>query len=321
MDDENDHDENKEVLLPMIKDRNRSTYRKKYGLIGAAALLALLLAACGSGEETASRTGQETPSAAEDQTQTAGNGTVDAMQEMSTPSASGPETGTQETEGMLLTEETTAEGAAEEGTETTGKMENSLEAWLDEDGTLNLARLQEINEDIYAWLDIPGTRISFPLLQSLEDEYFYLSHNESKEADDGGCIYTEYFNRRDFSDPNTVIYGRNAEGRFALLHQYQDRDFFDANRTVNIYLEDRTLRYEIFAAYNYDDRHLIKIYDFWDKDIFSSYLETVFSQRAMDAYVDDSVQVTADDRIITLSTGVTGQDDRRYLVQAVRVSG
>ena len=46
-----------------------------------------------------------------------------------------------------------------------------------------------------------------------------------------------------------------------------------------------------------------------------------FSQRAMDAYVDDSVQVTADDRIITLSTGVTGQDDRRYLVQAVRVSG
>ena len=305
----------------MIKDRNRSTYRKKYGLIGAAALLALLLAACGSGEETASRTGQETPSAAEDQTQTAGNGTVDAMQEMSTPSASGPETGTQETEGMLLTEETTAEGAAEEGTETTGKMENSLEAWLDEDGTLNLARLQEINEDIYAWLDIPGTRISFPLLQSLEDEYFYLSHNESKEADDGGCIYTEYFNRKDFSDPNTVIYGRNVEGRFGGLHQYQDRDFFDAHRTVEIRLEDRTLTYEIFAAYEFDDRHLIKIYDFWDKDIFSSYLETVFSQRAMDAYVDDSVQVTADDRIITLSTGVTGQDDRRYLVQAVRVSG
>ena len=93
------------------------------------------------------------------------------------------------------------------------------------------ARFQKImfNPDIYAWMDIPGTGISFPILQSAEDEYYYLSHNESKEADDAGCIYTEYFNRKDFSDPNTVIYGRNVDGRFAQLHQYQDRDFFAIN--------------------------------------------------------------------------------------------
>ena len=41
----------------------------------------------------------------------------------------------------------------------------------------------------------------------------------------------------------------------------------------------------------------------------------------MDACEDDSAEVTADDRIVTLSTGVSGQDDRRYLVQAVLVSG
>ena len=90
---------------------------------------------------------------------------------------------------------------------------------------------------------------------------------------------------------------------------------------MEIRLEDRTLTYEIFAAYEFDDRHLIKIYDFWDKDIFASYLETVFSQRAMDAYIDGSVSVTEEDKIITLSTGVTGKEDRRYLVQAVLISG
>ncbi len=219
------------------------------------------------------------------------------------------------------TAEETETGSEETQTrEGTVSSDNILEDWLTEDGYLDLGKLQEINEDIYAWLDIPGTGISFPLLQSAEDEYFYLSHNEAKEADDGGCIYTEYFNRKDFSDPNTVIYGRNVDGRFAQLHDYQDRDYFDTYRTVNIYLEDRILQYTIFAAYNYDDRHLIKIYDFWDKDIYASYLETIFSQRAMDAYIDDSIEVTADDKIITLSTGVTGQDDRRYLVQAVQVS-
>lgn len=196
-----------------------------------------------------------------------------------------------------------------------------LPAYLTEEGYLDLDRLRQINPDIYAWLDLPGTGISFPLLQSAEDEAFYLTHNEAKEADDGGCIYTEYFSRKDFSDPNTVIYGRNTAGRFAGLHRFQDRDFFDSHRALDIYLEDRVMSYRIFAAYNYDDRHLIKIYDFWDKDIFSSYLETIFSQRAMDACVDDSAEVTADDRIVTLSTGVSGQDDRRYLVQAVLVSG
>lgn len=37
-------------------------------------------------------------------------------------------------------------------------------------------------------------------------------------------------------------------------------------------------------------------------------------------FIDDSVEVTAEDKIITLSTGVTGEDDKRYLVQAVLVS-
>ena len=300
----------------MRKRKALSGYRKKYGLLTAAACLAVLLTACAGTQTAPAETGTESPADVESGTERTDKG---APAEASAETVSTGETGPSD---MEETETSTTEAAESQG-ETESESQSSasdLENWLTDDGYLNLAALQEINEDIYAWLDIPGTGISFPLLQSAEDEYYYLSHNESKEADDAGCIYTEYFNRKDFSDPNTVIYGRNVDGRFAQLHQYQDRDFFDTYRTVNIYLGDRVLSYEIFAAYNYDDRHLIKIYDFWDRDIFSSYLETVFSQRAMDAYVDDSMELTADDRIITLSTGVTGQDDRRYLVQAVQVS-
>lgn len=54
--------------------------------------------------------------------------------------------------------------------------------------------------------------------------------------------------------------------------------------------------------------------------MFSGYLSDVFSQRQMDAFIDDTVEVGVDDRIITLSTGVTGQSEKRYLVQAVLVS-
>ena len=304
-----------------MKHGKKTLYSRKIISLLAAVLSALLLSACGGAKTEGD---QQTAEAAENAgQQELPEEDADAPESQTAQNGSGrPETEAAEADAAGTNAAGTAGAAENAGDETAGDetASNSLSAWLTEEGYLDLDSLHRINPDIYAWLDIPGTDISFPILQSAEDEYFYLSHNESKEVDDGGCIYTEYFNRKDFSDPNTVIYGRNVDGRFALLHQFQDRDFFDANRTLNIYLEDRVLRYQIFAAYNYDDRHLIKIYDFWDKDIFSSYLETVFSQRAMDAYVDDSAEVTAEDKIITLSTGVTGQDDRRYLVQAVLVS-
>lgn len=188
---------------------------------------------------------------------------------------------------------------------------------LEEDIPSRLAALQAVNPDVYAWLEITGTDISFPVLQSSADEYFYLSHNMDGEEDDNGCIYTEYYNDKDFSDPNTVIYGRNRDARFGRLHQFQDRDFFDAHRELKIYLADRVLTWQIFAAYTYDDRHLIATYDFADKTVFANYLEDVFAIRAMDAFIDSEMEVTPENRIITLSTGVTGQDDKRYLVQAV----
>lgn len=186
-----------------------------------------------------------------------------------------------------------------------------------EDIPSKIAALQAINPDIYAWIEVPDTNLSFPLLQSAEDEFFYLNHNIGGEEDDDGCIYTEYYNNKNFSDPNTVIYGRNTDVRFGRLHQYQDRDFFDAHREIKIYLPDKTLTYQIFAAYTYDDRHLIATYDFSDATVFANYLEDVFTIRAMDAFIDEKMEVAPEDKIITLSTGVDGQDDKRYLVQAV----
>lgn len=182
-----------------------------------------------------------------------------------------------------------------------------------------LSALEQINGDVYAWLDIPGTNISFPILQNTQDTGFYLLHNESGQSDEAGSIYTEYVNSKDFTDNNTVIYGRNAESRFGRLHQYRDRDFFDSNRTIEIYLPDKMLTYQIFAAYIYDDRHLIASYDFSDQTVYNDYLESVFSIRKIDAFIDESAEVTAENRIITLSTGVTGHPEERYLVQAVLI--
>lgn len=184
---------------------------------------------------------------------------------------------------------------------------------------VDFAALQKQNPDVYAWITIPDTEIDYPILQSPEDNRFYLEHSIDGSESAEGCIFTENFNSKDFEDPNTVIYGHNMKNgsMFGGLHDYRDRDFFDQNREVMICTPDAVRRYEIFAAYFYDDRHILESFDFDDPWIYRQYLNRIFAIRDMNACIDRDIDVGVEDRIITLSTCYGAQHDVRFLVQAV----
>ena len=114
------------------------------------------------------------------------------------------------------------DGAAEE-------MEETAEP---PDIPVDFEGLQEYNPDIYAWITIPGTAVDYPIVQRPEDNSYYLTHNTDGEESAEGAIFTEDYNSRDFTDPNTVIYGHNMRNgsMFRSLHNYMDRSFFDENR-------------------------------------------------------------------------------------------
>ncbi|HBA46218.1 MAG TPA: hypothetical protein DCZ91_00130, partial [Lachnospiraceae bacterium] len=70
---------------------------------------------------------------------------------------------------------------------------------------VDFADLQEnTNQDIYAWIYIPDTKIDYPVLQHPTDNTYYLNYNLDGSRGYPGCIYTEDYNEKDFSDPNTV---------------------------------------------------------------------------------------------------------------------
>ena len=190
-----------------------------------------------------------------------------------------PETETEEA-GAEETEDS-GEDAAKTAAEDTGQDAAETET---EDGEpveipIDFEALWEINPEAYAWITIPGTEIDYPILQSETDNTYYLTHNIEGEESPEGAIFTEDYNSKDFKDPNTVIYGHNMRNgsMFQGLHEYMDRAFFDENREVLIYLPDKILHYEIFAAYLYDDRHLLESFDFEDEDVFGAYLNRIFS--------------------------------------------
>ena len=184
---------------------------------------------------------------------------------------------------------------------------------------VDFEELQRANPDIYAWINVPGTVIDYPILQHPENNAFYLNHTVNGNSSRYGSIYTESYNKKDFSDFNTVIYGHNMLNgtMFGTLKRFRNRDFFKENRVIHIYMPGRIMKYEIFAAYIWNDSHILLSYDFVDPVLRKGYLDMIFNTRNMSANIADDVPVTINDKIITLST-CTSKDNERYLVQAVR---
>jgi len=188
---------------------------------------------------------------------------------------------------------------------------------------IDFQTLWETCPDAYAWIRIPNTQIDYPVCQMVEgDQSFYLNHRADKVAEFAGAIYSENYNKRDFTDPVTVLYGHDMSNgsMFQNLHFYEDRAFFDKNRDVTIYMPNKVLHYKVFAAYNTNDDHLLLNNDnFRDPDVFYFFLQDILAQRSMSSgYVDHSTVLTRASRILTLST-CNAYDDQRYLVQCYLV--
>lgn len=190
------------------------------------------------------------------------------------------------------------------------------------DNPVDFAALQAVNPDAYAWIYVPNTLVDYPVLQSGADlpEDFYIYRNLEKQYEFRGCIYSQKANAKDFSDPVTVLYGHHMldDSMFSTLYYFRDQQFFDANEFFYIYTPGHILTYRIVSAHQYDERHILNSFDFSKESIFQEYLDEISNPRSMLADVREGITLTTEDRIVTLSTCISG-GSQRYLVQGVLI--
>ncbi len=184
---------------------------------------------------------------------------------------------------------------------------------------IDFTSLKEINPEIYAWIRIPNTNIDYPVAQSATDDGFYLHHDIYGKYVFAGTIYSEMKNSKDFSDPNTILYGHNmTKGyMFQNLYKFQKQDFFNSNTEFYIYTPGHILTYTVYSAYQYDDRHILNSFDFSDEKVFEEYIESTKNPTFMLKNVRQDIEVSTKDKIITLSTCLGNGNKYRYLVQGV----
>lgn len=184
--------------------------------------------------------------------------------------------------------------------------------------SVDFSILQSTNQDIQAWIDIPGTNISYPVLQSSEEERedYYLRHNLDRSYGYPGVIYMQKYNSSEYDDPVTILYGHNMRdgSMFAGLHKYKNGKFFEEHQDIEVYTPNGTRHYRVFAALQYDDRHILEAYDGFQAE--GGVEEFVEECAGLADNVDYSVRVDAESKLLVLST-CEKQSDKRYLVVAV----
>lgn len=185
--------------------------------------------------------------------------------------------------------------------------------------------LWETNTDICAWIFVPGTQVNYPVLYhaAATDPYdsYYLEHTVEQTPGLPGAIYIEPCNTADFTDANTVIYGHHMKNgtMFASLDYFLDDAFMEENQYAYIVTPEKNMVYQIFAAVVYDDRHIMSNFDFENTADYQSFLDSITANSNTKDVFREDVEVSTEDRMITMSTCVKGQDDKRLLVMGVLV--
>jgi sortase B len=181
--------------------------------------------------------------------------------------------------------------------------------------------LKAQNEDIYAWIYIPNTYVDYPVLQHPTDLMYYLNYNLDGTKGYPGCICSQYYNSKDFRDPNTILYGHNMKNgtMFRTLHYFKDEDFFNDNPYIYIYTPEKTYVYEIFAVNTVSSEHLMHAYNFWTVKGFNSFVTNVCKTTSKISHVREDAKPVYGDHLLTLSTCL-GQDNKRWIVVGKRLN-
>jgi sortase B len=214
--------------------------------------------------------------------------------------------------------ETQASEAKKESTETVATSTDPETRVID----FNMLQTKK-NGHIYAWINVPGTNIDYPVLRHPTDDGFYLYHNLNGSQGYPGCIYTENWNSKDWTDPVTVLYGhdmRSTGTMFHQLHKFESQSFFDKHEYFYIYTPEKTLKYQIFSAYVHSNEHLLGNHNFSDKDTFDSFFGTVLSTNVGNSHARAGVTVTSDSKVVALSTCIKNKPENRYIIFGVLVN-
>lgn len=183
--------------------------------------------------------------------------------------------------------------------------------------------LYEKNKKLIGWLKIDDTIIDYPVMQTLDNEY-YLDHNFNQEYDKNGSLFLDCDCSVYPQSTNLIIYGHHMKSgqMFGQLQKYAKESYGEKHSVIQFDSIYEKAEYQVMyvfrsQVYNEDDL-VFKYYQFINansEEEFNSYMKEM---QAMSLY-DTGVTASYGDSLLTLSTCDHSQTDGRFVVVAKRI--
>ncbi|QDW72723.1 class B sortase [Lachnospiraceae bacterium KGMB03038] len=182
------------------------------------------------------------------------------------------------------------------------------------DGTGSFEELRAINPEVFGWLTVYGTHIDYPIAQG-ENNSKYANTDAKGDYSLSGSIFLDYRNRTDFSDHVSILYGHHMaeDTMFGELDSFVEKEYFESHRYGNLHAEGQDYGLEFFAALQADayDSSLYQT-DPGTRELKRKYLDRL-RERAVQYR---QIQISADDRIVLLSTCSSDSTNGRIVLAA-----
>lgn len=181
------------------------------------------------------------------------------------------------------------------------------------------------NQSFVGWLKIDGTKVDYPVVQTPEDEEYYLRKDFDGEKSTAGTLFVDTSSDIGKPSDNLLIYGHNMKAgtMFHDILKYEDEDFYREHKYIQFDTIYGDGTYEVIAAFqtkiqdvDYDG---FKYYQFFDAETEEAFNDYVDSCRQLTGYTTDRTAFYGD-KLITLSTCSYHVEDGRFVVVAVKIS-
>ena len=124
----------------------------------------------------------------------------------------------------------------------------------------------------------------------------------------------DYRNNKDFNDFNTIVYGHNMKNdrMFGTLTNYENQNYYNEHKEMFLYTEKEKFKIEIFAGFITSS----------ESDIYYFPKTSTTNEKLIDFAEKNStfksnINVSNEDKIITLSTCSYNFENARYVVLGI----
>ncbi|MCH5342870.1 MAG: class B sortase [Acetatifactor sp.] len=181
------------------------------------------------------------------------------------------------------------------------------------------------NDDMAAWLVVDGTVINYPVMQTMEDENYYLERDFEGNADKSGCLILDTDSSLyGAGTTNLIIHGHNMKAgtMFGGLSSYESEDYYQDHKQITLYTKGEERQYEVIAAFYsqvyYATDLVFKYYNFFQADTEEEFRYFYDNIKELSLY-DTGVTAELGDKFLTLSTCAYHVEDGRFVVVAKEI--